>query len=113
MIREAEKFADEDKLIKEKIDARNSLDSYLHTMRNTVEDPEKLANKLDEEDKETIQEALKEHGEWLSSNQDSDKDDFEEHLKDLQAICDPIVAKVYKTQGGSKGSQEDEDYDDL
>jgi heat shock protein 5 len=37
-------------------------------MRNTVEDPEKLANKLDSDDKETIQEALKEHGDWLSSN---------------------------------------------
>lgn len=112
MIKEAEKFADEDKLLKEKIDARNSLDNYLHTMRNTVEDPEKLAKKLSDDDKETIQEALKEHADWLSSNQDADKDDFEEHLKDLQAICDPIVAKVYKQSGG-KASDDEDDYDDL
>ena len=114
MIREAEKFADEDKILKEKIDARNSLDNYLHTMRNTVEDPEKLAKKLSDDDKETIQDALKEHGEWLSENPDAEKDDYEEHLKDLQGVCDPIVAKVYKQQGGSKGaSDEEEDYDDL
>ena len=57
MIKEAEKFAEEDKLLKDKIDARNSLDNYLHTMRNTIEDPEKLGSKIDEEDKETIEEA--------------------------------------------------------
>jgi heat shock protein 5 len=61
MIKDAEKFADEDKDIKEKIDAKNSLENYLYTMRNTIEDKEKLADKLDEDDKETIDEALKEH----------------------------------------------------
>ena len=96
MIRDAEKFAEEDKLLKEKIDARNSLDNYLHTMRNTIEDPEKLADKLDDEDKETITEALEEHQEWLSENPDAEAEDYEEHLKDLQAVCDPIVAQVYQ-----------------
>lgn len=83
MIKEAEKFAEEDKILKEKIDARNSLDNYLHTMRNTIEDPEKLAKKLDDDDKEKIQDALKEHGDWLAENPEADKEDFEEHLKDL------------------------------
>jgi heat shock protein 5 len=83
MIKDAEKFADEDKDIKEKIDAKNSLENYLYTMRNTIEDKEKLADKLDEDDKETIDEALKEHQEWLSDNAEGSKEDFEEHLKDL------------------------------
>lgn len=84
-------------------------------MRNTVEDPEKLANKLSDDDKEIIQDALKEHSEWLSENPEADRDDYEEHLKDLQGVCDPIVAKVYKAQGGSAGGKhdDDEDYDDL
>jgi len=112
MIREAEKFADEDKLLKDKIDAKNSLDNYLHTMRNTVEDPEKLAKKLSDEDKSTIQDALKEQSEWLSENPEAEKDEYEEHLKDLQAICDPIVAKVYKQNGGAKGASDEEEYDD-
>lgn len=113
MIKEAEKFAEEDKILKEKIDARNSLDNYLHTMRNTIEDPEKLAKKLDDDDKEKIQDALKEHGDWLAENPEADREDFEEHLKDLQAVCDPIVAKVYKQQGGSRGGDDEEEYDDL
>lgn len=113
MIREAEKFAEEDKLIKAKVDARNSLDNYLHTMRNTIDDPEKLGKKLSDDDKDTIKEALEEHGEWLSSNPDADRDEYDEHLKDLQGVCDPIVAKYYKQQGGSQGGDDDEDYDDL
>jgi len=60
MIADAEKFADEDKAIKERVDAKHQLDNYIHQMRNTIEDKDKLADKLDEDDKNTIQEALTE-----------------------------------------------------
>lgn len=50
-------------------------------MRNTVEDPEKLAKKLSEDDLETIKDALKEHGDWLSENPEAEREDYEEHLK--------------------------------
>merc|ERR1712196_188781 len=59
MIKEAEEFAEEDKKAKEQIDARNNLDSYIHSMKNTVEDPDKLKDKLSEEDKNTINDAVK------------------------------------------------------
>jgi len=52
-------------------------------MRNTIEDKEKLADKLDEEDKTTIDEALKEATEWISANDDAETEDLEEHMKDL------------------------------
>lgn len=58
MIRDAEKFADQDKALKEKIDAKNSLENYIYTMRNTIEDKEKLADKIDSGDKDKIKEAL-------------------------------------------------------
>jgi len=64
-------------------------------MRNTIEDKDKLADKLDEDDKNTIAEALTENEDWLNSNEDADKDDFEEKMKELQAICDPIIAAIY------------------
>ena len=64
-------------------------------MRNTIEDKEKLADKIDEDDKTSIQDALSEAADWLSSNDDADKDDLEEHMKELQRVCDPIIAKVY------------------
>ena len=104
MVADAEKFAESDKILKEKIDAKHQLENYIYQMRNTIDDKEKLADKLDEDDKETISEALTDAQEWINSNEDADKDDLEEHLKDLQRICDPIIAKVYKDQGGQGGS---------
>jgi endoplasmic reticulum chaperone BiP len=115
MIADAEKFAEEDKLLKDKIDAKHQLEHYIYQMRNTIEDKEKLADKIDDDDKSLIQDALAEHSDWLSSNDDADKDDFEEHLKDLQRVCDPIIAKVYQASGGQGGGSydDDEDFEDL
>jgi heat shock protein 5 len=114
MVADAEKFADEDKALKEKIDAKHQLENYIYQMRNTIEDKEKLADKLDDSDKNTIAEALSEAGDWLSSNDDAEKDDLEEHFKDLQRVCDPIIAKVYQDQGGQgQGGYDDEEFEDL
>ena len=68
MVKDAEEFAEEDRMAKEKIDARNQLDNYLFSMKNTVEDPEKLANKLTDDEKSTIKTALEETENWLKSN---------------------------------------------
>ena len=91
MVNNGEKFAEEDKVLKENRDVKNSFDRYLHSIRNTIEDKEKLENKINSGDKETVQDALKEHQEWLDNNQDADKEDYEEHLKDLQGIWNPII----------------------
>lgn len=58
MVEESEKFAEQDKAIKEKLDAKHQLDNYIYQMRNQIEDKEKLADKLDEDDKKTIADAL-------------------------------------------------------
>jgi len=83
MINEAESFAEEDKALKERIDAKHSLQNYLYTMRNTIEDKDKLAEKLADEDKTTIRDAITETEDWLNSNEDAEKDDFEEQMKEL------------------------------
>jgi heat shock protein 5 len=97
MVADAEKFAESDKLLKEKIDAKHQLENYIYQMRNTIEDKEKLATKLSDEDKNTISEALTETQDWINSNDDADKDALTEQLKDLQKVCDPIIAKVYQS----------------
>ena len=116
MIKDAEKFADQDKKAKEKIDARNNLDNYLHTMRNTINDKEKLADKLESADKEKIKEALKTHQEWLDGHQNAEKEDYEEHYKDITSVCDPIIAQYYKSKGGEQQQEQKEpgkDHEDL
>ena len=78
MVQEAEQFAEEDKLIKEKIDAKHSLQNYIYSMRNTIEDNDKLADKLDEDDKSTIADALTEAEDWLNANDEASREDFDE-----------------------------------
>jgi len=95
MIADSEKYAEEDKLVKEKIDAKNSFENYIYQMQRSIEDKDKLAEKLEEDDKSTIKDALTDAQDWLNANSDSEKDDFEDKLKELQATCDPIISKVY------------------
>ena len=95
MVKEAEEFAEEDKMAKEKIESRNQLDNYIFSMKNTIEDPEKLADKLDEEEKSTIKTAVEEAENWLKSNQDAAKEEYEEQQKNLEEICNPIIQKAY------------------
>merc|ERR1712070_706717 len=83
MIQDSEKYAEEDKAIKEKIDAKNSLENYIYQMKNSIEDKEKLADKLEDDDKSTIKDAVTDASDWLNANSDAEKDDFEEKLKEI------------------------------
>jgi len=77
MVREAEEFAEEDKAAKAKIDARNGLEGYAYSMRNTIDDSDKLGDKIDEEDKETIEEAVTATIDWLDENPDADAEEYQ------------------------------------
>jgi len=115
MIADAEKFADEDKAIKDRIDAKHAFQNYIYTMRNTIEDKDKLADKLSEDDKSTIQDGITEAEDWLNSNgEDADKEAIDEQMKELQSICDPIIATIYNS-AGSQGydDEDDEEFEDL
>lgn len=96
MIADSEKYADEDKAIKEKIDAKNSFENYIYQMKSSIEDKDKLKEKLEEEEKSTIADALTDSQDWLNANSDAEKDEFEDKLKELQAVCDPIIKKFYQ-----------------
>jgi len=113
MVEEAEEFAEEDRKIKERVDARNSLETYAYNMKNSVGDDDKLANKLASEDKLAVEEAIKETLDWLDDNQNAEKEEYEEKLKEIEAICNPIVSKVYQ-QGEDMSSDDthEDDFDD-
>merc|ERR1712159_886794 len=60
MVKEAEQFAEEDKKVKGKVEAKNGLENYLYSMKNTVTDQKKLGEKISEEDKKTVLDAVEE-----------------------------------------------------
>merc|ERR1712199_6178 len=79
MVEEAEQFAEEDKKVKDRIDKRNALEGYAYQLRNTLTDEEKgIADKISEENKETLEEAVKGVLDWLDENSEADAEEFEE-----------------------------------
>merc|ERR1712087_773123 len=117
MVKEAEQFADEDKAVKERVDAKNAFDGYVFSMRSAVEgsgDNKGLSEKMDEDEKEKIQDALKDGQSWLDSNPEADAEEIKEKHKEIEGICAPIVSKYYGA-GGAGGGDEDEEeaHDEL
>jgi heat shock protein 5 len=113
MVREAEEFADEDRMVKERIDAKNGLEGYLYNLKNTLDDDEKgLADKLSEDDKEELTGAIDEALDWMDENPEADAEEYNEKQKEVEAIANPIMRELYQGQapGGGEGG-EDEDYD--
>ncbi|XP_028763343.1 heat shock 70 kDa protein-like [Neltuma alba] len=99
MVQEAEKYKAQDEEVKKKVEAKNSLENYAYNMRNTIKD-EKFAGKLDPADKKKIEKAIDEAIEWLDGNQLAEVDEFEDKLKELEGLCNPIIAKIYQGSGG-------------
>ncbi|KAL5574425.1 hypothetical protein UlMin_016124 [Ulmus minor] len=99
MVQEAEKYKAQDEEVKKKVEAKNSLENYAYNMRNTVKD-EKFAGKLDPSDKQKIEKAIDETIEWIDGNQLAEVDEFEDKLKELEGLCNPIIAKLYQGAGG-------------
>jgi heat shock protein 5 len=118
MVEEAETFAEEDKKTKERVAKRNALESYAYSLKNSLSDEEKgVANKIDEADKETLEEAIKETIEWLDDNDEAEAEDYADKQKELEGIANPIMQKVYQNGGGPGededdwGGDDDEDFD--
>ncbi|XP_027344913.1 heat shock 70 kDa protein-like isoform X1 [Abrus precatorius] len=99
MVQEAEKYKAEDEEVKKKVEAKNSLENYAYNMRNTVKD-EKFAGKLDPADKQKIEKAVDETIEWLDRNQLAEVEEFQDRLKDLEGLCNPIISNMYQGAGG-------------
>jgi len=79
MLEEAEKMAEEDKLARERVMARNDLENFIYSIKSQLKDDEKgLKNKLSAEETEKIEKALKETSEWLDENMSAQKEDYEE-----------------------------------
>ncbi|KAL0022784.1 hypothetical protein WJX79_007028 [Trebouxia sp. C0005] len=100
MVNDAEKYKSEDDAQKKKIDARNGLEQYAYSMKNTMRD-EKVASKISSEDKSKIEKAVDDAMEWLDGNQLAEVDELEDKQKEIEQICSPIISKMYQADGGA------------
>jgi len=102
LVKDAEKFKSEDDQLKKKIEAKNGYEHYIYQIRNTVDD-EKLKDKFEETEKTTLLDLAKEHQTWLDAHQDASAEEYEAKTKEIEAVFQPIMTKIYQATGGQPG----------
>jgi heat shock protein 1/8 len=100
LVRDAEKYKNEDEEVKKKVEAKNALENYTYNLRNTIRD-EKIAGQLSSDDKQSMEKAVNETITWLDNNQLAEVDEFEDKQKELESICNPIISRMYQGAGGA------------
>merc|ERR1711915_1152264 len=100
MVNDAEKFKAEDDKQKERISAKNGLESYCFNMKTTLDD-EKVKDKISEDDRKAITDKCDEAIKWLDANQLAEVEEFNEKQKEVEAVCNPIITKLYQSAGGA------------
>jgi heat shock protein 1/8 len=104
MLADAEKYKDEDEAEGKRVAAKNGLESYAYSLRNTLSDP-KVDEKIEAGDKETLKTEIDKVVQWLDDSQQATREEYEEHQKELEAIANPIMMKFYGSggEGGMPG----------
>jgi L1 cell adhesion molecule like protein len=102
MVNEAEKYKAEDDKQRERISAKNGLESYCFNMKSTM-DEEKVKAAISDSDKKMINDKCDECIKWLDANQSAEKDEYEDRQKELEQIFNPIVQKLYGNAAGGGG----------
>ncbi|EQB54787.1 hsp70-like protein [Colletotrichum gloeosporioides Cg-14] len=102
MLAEAEKYKDEDEAEGQRVAAKNGLESYAYSLRNTLSDS-KVDEKLDADDKEKLKAEIDKVVTWLDENQQATREEYEDRQKELEGIANPIMMKFYGSAGGPPG----------
>jgi len=102
MVREAEQYKAEDEKNKQRIEAKNALENYAYSLRNTIRD-DKVASKLSTEDKDSLNKAIDDAIHWLDANQSAEVSEFEAKQKELENVAMPIMTRLYQQSGGPTG----------
>merc|ERR1712098_928893 len=98
MLAEAEKYKEEDEAEGARVSAKNGLESYAYSLRNTLSDP-KVDEKIEAADKDTLKAEIDKVVEWLDDNQQAAKEEYEDKQKELEGVANPIMMKFYGAGG--------------
>lgn len=93
MTNDAETYAKDDVEFKEKVEAKNGLENYCFSIKNTISD-EKLKDNIPEDDKKIIEEKIDDTLKWLEANNSAVKEEYESKRKELEETFKPIMDKL-------------------
>eukprot|EP01088_Endostelium_zonatum_P014187 TRINITY_DN2_c0_g1_i1.p1 TRINITY_DN2_c0_g1~~TRINITY_DN2_c0_g1_i1.p1 ORF type:complete len:679 (-),score=195.20 TRINITY_DN2_c0_g1_i1:65-2071(-) len=108
MVKTAEGMKEQDKAIRDQVQAKNKLENFVYQVRNIAGDEEKVGGKISASDKETLNEAVKEAIEWLDENLTATKEELDEKYEEFDKVVKPIFSKLYGAAGGAPGASGDE-----
>ncbi|XP_022910353.1 heat shock protein 70 B2-like [Onthophagus taurus] len=103
MLAEAERYKEEDDRQRDRVAAKNSLESYAFSIKQTVEDH---GHKMSGGDRDMVKRECEQTLRWLDCNQTADKEEFEHKLRELQRVCSPIMTKLHKGAGDKNGASD-------
>eukprot|EP00090_Calanus_glacialis_P020860 TRINITY_DN321_c0_g1_i3.p1 TRINITY_DN321_c0_g1~~TRINITY_DN321_c0_g1_i3.p1 ORF type:complete len:658 (-),score=218.50 TRINITY_DN321_c0_g1_i3:88-2061(-) len=106
MVNDAEKFKADDEKQKERISAKNGLESYCFNMKTTLDDGN-VKDKISEDDMKKITDKCDEAIKWLDANQLAEVEEFNDKQKEVEGVCNPIITKLYQGAGGMPGGMPD------
>lgn len=99
-VKDAEKYADEDKKRKESVESKNSAEQLIFTIEKFVKDN---ADKVDEADKNSIEDAVKDAREKLEKT--DDVQEIQKIVEELSKVSDPVFSKLYQQGAGQPGAE--------
>jgi len=102
MVREAEENKAQDEEHKQRVDAKNDLENYVYSIRNTLNDP-KLEGKIPDDSKDAIAKIVDEAIKWVDANQTASKADFEAKKKEVEGTVGPLLQKMAAAADGGDG----------
>jgi L1 cell adhesion molecule like protein len=102
LVKEAEKFKDEDEKVRQRIEAKNQLEQLCYGCRQTLNE-EKLKDKFTSEDRKVIEETCDNALKWSNDHPSASKEEFEAKVKEVEAVFNPIMMRVYQAAGGMPG----------
>lgn len=94
MVAEAEKYKDDDEKEASRIAAKNGLESYAYSLKNTLSE-EQVKSKIDSADQSKLEAAIKETIEWLDASSSASLEEYEDKKKELESTANPILSKLY------------------
>lgn len=107
MIKEAEENAEADKVIRETVESKNKLESYLYNLKNTINDENGSLKSLSDSDREMIKSKIEDSLKWLESNQQEEKQSYEDKMKEIESILSPLISKAHQSQQGPTAGNSD------
>jgi molecular chaperone DnaK len=106
-VKDAEKYAEEDKKRKEAVDNRNNLEGMIDNLNKTLSE---AGDKIAEEDKKVVEDAIAKAKTALDSN---DNDQIKSAFDELQKDVAPVISKLYQQAQGSAQGQTNPGDDDT